>query len=81
MTRFVKELESRLGVSLFERQQMPYLAEGKVQLTSLHGISQLFKEGVLQADTPILDLSLREGDDYAKGWPRPLKETGYWNFV
>jgi hypothetical protein len=79
--RFIKELESKKGLSLFDRSQVAYEKNGKVYATTLNQISKLYHQGEINDNTPVFDNTITSSSELKSKWQQPLKESGYYKFV
>jgi hypothetical protein len=79
--RFLKELEKDFNLSLFDRSKMAYVENNEVKACSLNEIASLYAEHVLTDDTIVFDNTITTDDELASEWKKPLKESGYYNFL
>ena len=79
--RFVKTLESKYKLSLFDRMKMAYIKEGDVKLAPLQSIHSLFNSGEISADTVVFDNTISKEEEFPSAWQVPIKDTAYMNFA
>ena len=75
--RFVKGLEEKYNLSLFDRHLLTYMKDGEVQICRLNEISKLYKEGEIGEDTTIFDNTLISEDALQQSWQQPFGRSGY----
>lgn len=73
--RFVKHLEEQLGVSFFDRTQLVFLQDGKMEAVPLHEIKNRIREGTIQAESLYFDTLLNTSGQLQEAWPKPAKES------
>ena len=79
--RFIKTLEQKYNLSLFDRTNMAYLKNDHVHLAPLNKISSLVSQGEINPDTIVFVNTISDQKDFPIRWQLPLKETAYANFV
>src|SRR5690242_2571513 len=71
--RFVKALESKFKLSLFDRMQMAYLADGEnIESATLQEISNLYKSGKLKDDTLVFNNLVQDSIQMNQSWKIPF---------
>lgn len=80
-TRFLKELERKYNISLFNRGKMAYFNEGKIATCNLSDIAHLYHENIISDASPVFNLSIINEDDLSTEWEQPFAESGYKRFV
>ena len=79
--RFVKALEAKYNLSLFDRMQMAYLADGEtIESATLQEISNLFKSGKLKDDTLVFNNLVQDSIQMNQSWKIPFAQSGFANF-
>ena len=73
--RFVRELETALGVALLEKSQLAFLVDGQVQLLDRRALRTAVAEGQLQPDTPYFDNTIGRHQQLTAAWPAPAANT------
>ncbi|QNF32597.1 hypothetical protein HUW51_07600 [Adhaeribacter swui] len=72
---FVKQLETMLHVSFFDRTQLAFLHNDTIQTVPLPEIKNKIKEGLIQADSLYFDTLLNTSGQLQSAWPKPAKES------
>lgn len=78
--RFLKSIEQKYDLSLFDRMQLNYLKDGEVQTCRLLDIAGLYKQGELHEGTLVFDNTLTEGETWSQKWQVPFGDSGYVRF-
>ncbi|MGZ5244389.1 MAG: ABC transporter ATPase [Bacteroidia bacterium] len=79
--RFVKALESKFGLNLFDRMQMAYLADSeKIESATLQEISNLYKSGKLKDNTLVFNNLVQDSKQMNQSWKIPFAQSGFVNF-
>jgi hypothetical protein len=72
---FIKSLEQRFGLRLFERMNVAYRDGDSIQITSFSNFEKLAKEGQVNASTIVFNNMVSSLSEFKKGWEVPLKES------
>lgn len=75
MHQFVRSLESRFGIKLFDRMRVVYLEDEKVKNVTLREFENLFREGLVGAETNVFNALVNNGAELAQDFVLPLKKT------
>lgn len=73
--RFVRELETLLGVSLLEKSQLAFLVDEQVHLLDRLQLKAAIEAGRLTSTTPYFDATLSLKDALETGFPAPAGTT------
>lgn len=74
LTRFIKDLEQRYQVSLFNRLLVAYNANGKLEVVPAAKIKELLAEKSITEDTIVYNTAVANEDELAH-WEQSLKNT------
>jgi hypothetical protein len=73
--RFVRELETRLGVELLEKSRLAFLSDGEVWLLENRNLRAAVADGRLTVDTFYFDNTLLTKGELDDKWPAPAGHT------
>lgn len=73
--RLVKEIETLLGVNMFDRLSLAFWKEGKVQMLPLQQISYAIENGFIKADTLYFNNLVQTKQDLLNKWLVPVKDS------
>ncbi|MBK9460248.1 MAG: ABC transporter ATPase [Sphingobacteriales bacterium] len=74
--RFIKDIEQRYGVSLFDRFQIAYLNnQHQVKITDREGFINLFNEGKIDDFTNVFNNVLQTKQDFDQNWIVPVENS------
>ncbi|MCX6351628.1 MAG: ABC transporter ATPase [Bacteroidetes bacterium] len=79
--KFIKGIEEKYHISLFDRKSIALMQNGKIQLAPLHELSSLFKSGSLTDETLIFNNSVSTETELKNNWAMPLKQSAVYRFV
>lgn len=80
--KFIRHLESNLGVSFFERFNFAYENErGEAELLSSAEFANAYKSGKINDDTVVFDNLVQTKSDFLSSWKKPLKSSWHYRFV
>ncbi len=79
--RFLKELEARLGVELFDRMQFAWLEGEEVHTAPKEVFAEKYARGELQDHTPVFDNLVETKAQLENDWLKPLEESWHRRFV
>jgi hypothetical protein len=68
--RFVRELEQRYHVSFFDRSQLAFLKEDRVQLVNMNELKNKVTEGEISKDSLYFDILINNYQDLKSDWPK-----------
>lgn len=71
----VKQLEQELGVNFFDRMQIPFLKEGKVNLYSMQQLTQTVAAGEVQAQSVTFNNLVSTKAEFDTSWQVPAAES------
>lgn len=72
---FVKQLENRLNLSFFDRTQLAFLAENRLQVVPLKAVKEAVNAGQITSDTLYFDNTISTAGQLNSSWPKPARET------
>ena len=79
--RFVKSLETKYNINLFDRMLMTYLSDNEsVESATLQEISDLYSTGKLKDDTLIFNNLVQNSTQMTESWKIPFSKSGFANF-
>ena len=78
---FMKQVENRFGIDLFDRMRFSYKSGDQVETVSSTDFGQLFKAGKIDDNTLVFDNLVATKDAYESGWLKPLKDSWHKRFV
>ncbi len=78
---FIKDIENQYGVQLFERMNFAYLDGETVKTVPSTVFSQLYTEGVINADTLVFDNLVNTVATFKTAWVKPIKASWHRRFV
>ncbi|CAA9257029.1 MAG: FIG00649260: hypothetical protein [uncultured Adhaeribacter sp.] len=73
--RFVKQLEAELNVSFFDRTQLAFWQDDKVEVVPLADIKKKIGAGDIQAQSLYFDTLVNTSGQLQAAWPKPAKES------
>ena len=73
--RFVRELETHLGVSLLEKSQLAFLVDGQVRLLDRRQLRAAVETGQLTSGTPYFDATVARKEGLETLFPAPAGAT------
>ena len=73
--RQMKLLEQKLNISLFERQNLAFLVNDKVQFYHLSQIKSLIESGTLNGDSIYFNNLVQNKSELLENWMIPLRES------
>lgn len=74
--RFVRELETALGLELLAKEHMAFLTpQGEVQLLHRRELKQAVQAGTLRPDSPYFDNTVAQRGTLDTAWPTPAATT------
>lgn len=72
---FVRELEGRFGVSFFDRTQLAFLKNDKVELVPMQELKNKVAGGEISENTLYFDTLVNNYGDLQANWPREAKSS------
>ncbi len=79
--RFLKSLEAKFNIDLFDRMQMAYLADDEnIESCTLQEITQLYNSGKLKADTLVFNNLVQDSNQMENNWKIHFERSGFANF-
>ena len=73
--RFLKGIEQKYNLSLFDRMQVAYKLNNELQVASRPVFEELVKTGVITDDTIVYDNTLTSEDELSAKWAIPFKDS------
>ncbi|MGN6295083.1 MAG: hypothetical protein ACTHMV_20190 [Chitinophagaceae bacterium] len=73
--RFIKEIEQRYGVNLFDRTMLSFVVKDKIQQLPLTQLPYAFQNGFLDADTLYINNTVQTREELENKWIIPVKES------
>ena len=75
MTRFVKEIEKKLGVTFTDRMLITYQENGEFVTEKMATFKSRVKNGELSENTLVYNNSVSNLSDFWDNWEQPLQES------
>lgn len=75
MTRFIREIESKTGISYTNRMLIGYREENTIKTIPLNEFKSKVKAGEIAADTLIYNNSVSNLNDFWDRWEQPLDKS------
>lgn len=73
--RLIKEIEQKLGISLFDRTTLAFVLKDKVQLLPLAQFSYALDQHYIDGDTPYFNNVVQTKKELEENWIVPVKES------
>lgn len=73
--RFIKEIEQRFSVNMFDRTTLAFVIKDKVQLLPLAQVQYAADNGFIDGDTLYFNNLVQTKDELEKNWIIPIKES------
>ena len=73
--RFVKELGQQFGVDFFNRQQLAFIVNGKIEVLPMSQLNYAFENGFLTGDTLYFNNLAGTKEQLERGWIVPVKTS------
>lgn len=73
--RIIKEIEQKYGVDLFNRFNMAWKEEGKVNVAKRQEFEQMVLEGTIQNETIVFNNMVTSGVDFENKWEVTFSES------
>lgn len=73
--RFIKELETKYGVAMLNRNLVAYMDNGKAVSCTLEQLSHLAEEGKITSDTIVFNNLIANKAEFEKNWMIPLSSS------
>jgi hypothetical protein len=73
--RLIKQIEQQTGVQLFDRLNLAFYVQQKVQLVPLAQLSYALDNGLIQPDTLYFDNTVETKQELETKWLSPMKDT------
>ncbi|NCU05452.1 MAG: hypothetical protein GXC73_15890 [Chitinophagaceae bacterium] len=73
--RLIKEIEQLYNVSMFDRQNLAFVRDQKVQLLPLSQLQYAVENGFIQADTPYFNNLVQTKTELVENWIIPVKNS------
>lgn len=79
--RFIKEMETLLGISMLDRKLLAYEKNGKVFSCTLSELSALLEDGTISNNTMVFDNLVSTKQDFENKWMIPLGSSWHQNYI
>ena len=73
--RLVKDIEQRLGISMFDRTTLAFVIKEKVQLLPLSQLQYAFDNGFINSDTLYFNNLVQTKQELETNWIIPVKDS------
>jgi len=71
--RLIKEIESRFGVSLFERENLAFFTDGSITQIHLKELEKAFHEGIINPESLYFNNTILTKKELETNWIIPMK--------
>jgi len=72
---FIKSLEKKYNLNLFDRMRVAYRAGNKINLCSLSEFEKLANQNIVSENTIVFNNMVNIGKDFLNFWEVPLKDS------
>ena len=72
---FVKELEQKLSLNLFDRMQVAYRSANEIKVCKLSDFEKLATEGLINESTIVFNNMVSSKETFDSQWEVPLKQS------
>lgn len=79
--RFLKQLQAKYGVDLFDRMAFSYKDGEEVHTVSRDKFNELYASGAINDDTLVFDTLVNTKAGFDAGWLKPLSESWHARLV
>jgi len=73
--RFLKGIENELQIDLFDRMQIAYRKDDKIEAVSRIGFEKLIDEGKINEDIIVFDNTVANSSELVSRWEVPMKNS------
>jgi hypothetical protein len=73
--RLIKQIEQQTGVQLFDRLNLAFFVDEKVQLVPMMQLPHALDNGLIQPDTLYFDNTVQTKQELETKWLSPMKDT------
>lgn len=73
--RLIKEIEQLYNVAMFDRQNLAFVHDQKIQLLPLSQLQYAVENGFIQADTPYFNNLVQTKTELSESWIIPVKNS------
>lgn len=73
--RLIKEIETHFQVNLFDRQQLAFYRNEKVEVIPMSQLAYATEHGIIQENTWYFDNTIQTLAELKAKWPAPAKDT------
>jgi len=73
--RFIKEIERRFGVNLFDRLALAFVVKDKVQMIPMSQIEYAMENGFIPGETLYFNNLVKSKEELENNWIIPVKES------
>ncbi len=73
--RFIKEIERRFGVNLFDRLALAFVVKDKVQMIPMSQIEYAMENGFLNGETLYFNNLVKSKEELENNWIIPVKDS------
>lgn len=80
-TRFIKSLEERFKISLFDRNQLAFVVKEKIELVPLSQVPYAFENGFITPETLYFNNLVNTKIQLEENWIIPLKDSWVYSRV
>jgi hypothetical protein len=73
--RLIRDIEQRFGVAMFDRLNLAFHVNGKVQMVPMAQVPYALENGFLNGDSLYFNNTVQTKDELAEKWIIPLKDS------
>jgi hypothetical protein len=78
---FIKQVESQLGIDLFDRMTFAWLEGNEVKTASSQAFAELYQSGQINNETLVFDNLVKTKGELEENWLKPLNKSWHRRFV
>jgi hypothetical protein len=73
--RMIKEIETRMGVNMFDRTTLAFVVKDRVQLLPIAQLQYAIDNGFISGDTPYFNNLVQTKEELESKWILPLRDS------
>ncbi|MBK8563773.1 MAG: hypothetical protein IPN76_10640 [Saprospiraceae bacterium] len=78
---FIKQVESQLGVDLFDRMNFAWMEDDEVKTAPSQTFAELYQSGQITNETLVFDNLVKTKRELEENWLKPLNKSWHRRFV
>ncbi len=72
---FIKGIEAKYGINLFDRLAVTYIKDGDVHRVSREEFAKQFEQGIVTDETKVFNNLVKTKEEFIADWVIPLKDS------